>query len=108
MELIAVIAILGILAALAVPRFVDVLASSKEKACTANVKLIQDAANLYATHELTPTQLEAGNIISTLKETGYLQDGKFFCPVNGASYILEGSVDTGYTVTCPNGCDGQI
>ena len=106
-ELIVVMAILAVLAAFAVPKFTHVLASSREKACMANVKLIQGAANLYATTEPNATELTVTNLISTLSSKGYLQDARFKCPVDHKSYGLSGN-STGYTVTCPNGCDGEV
>lgn len=103
-ELIAVVAILGLLAALAVPRFAYVLSSSKQKACMANRKLIQNAANLYAANEQNPQQLTAENILTALKDSGYLQSASFTCPVDGDKYSLTGDTDKGYVVTCPNNC----
>jgi len=46
-ELILVMAIVGILAGLAVPRFEGVLDSAKEKADEANMKIIREAAELW-------------------------------------------------------------
>jgi len=107
-ELLAVMAILAILAAFTVPKFTGVLASSKEKACMANAKLIQDAANLYAANEPNPIELTAENIMATLKGAGYLREGSFTCPVSNDKYQLSGDATAGYAVTCPNGCDGKL
>jgi type IV pilus assembly protein PilA len=46
-ELIVVIAILGILAAVAIPRFTGVQANAKIKTHNANVRTIESAINLY-------------------------------------------------------------
>jgi len=100
-ELVAVMAVLALLASLAAPQVVKALNQSKEKACAANVKMIEDAANLYATNETSPTPLTANNIINTLTVAGYLTRGEFKCPVDGTSYVLAGDATSGYRVTCP-------
>jgi type IV pilus assembly protein PilA len=46
-ELIVVIAILGILALIAIPRFVGTLENSKLRAHQSNIKVIESAINLY-------------------------------------------------------------
>lgn len=46
-ELVVVIAILGILAALAVPRFTGTMENAKQKAHNSNVRTIESAINLY-------------------------------------------------------------
>ncbi|NSW81710.1 MAG: prepilin-type N-terminal cleavage/methylation domain-containing protein [Syntrophothermus sp.] len=106
-ELVAVVAVLALLASLAAPQVVKALNLSKEKACMANVKLIEDAANLYAANEPNPVTLTGDNIITTLQGAKYLQRGEFKCPVDGKSYTLSGDATNGYTVTCPNNCDGK-
>lgn len=50
-ELIVVMAILAILAAIAVPRFGDVLSNSKQKANKSNIEMIERAAELYYAEE---------------------------------------------------------
>jgi len=50
-ELIIVMAILAVLGGLAVPKFTGILSASKVKANTANVKLLQDAVDLYINNE---------------------------------------------------------
>jgi len=46
-ELVVVIAILGILAAIAIPRFANVTATATQRAGEANVKTIEGAAQMY-------------------------------------------------------------
>ncbi len=52
-ELIVVMAILAVLAAIAVPRYTDMLSDAKTKADTANQQLIKKAAELYYANEGT-------------------------------------------------------
>ncbi|MGB9679466.1 MAG: competence type IV pilus major pilin ComGC [Thermoanaerobacteraceae bacterium] len=58
-ELIVVIAILGVLAAIAVPQFTGTLSNAKEKADDASLKILQDAVNryYYDNNETYPTTL---------------------------------------------------
>ena len=71
-ELIVVIVIIGILAAVAVPKFLDLSNNAKVAACHSNVKAIQAASNMFyadaalsgsaafptAIADLTPTYLD--------------------------------------------------
>ena len=58
-ELIVVIAILGILAALAIPRFTGTLKSSKEKTDLATIRVIESAVQLYTAETGgTPTTID--------------------------------------------------
>jgi type IV pilus assembly protein PilA len=50
-ELIVVMAILALLAALVVPRFANILADSEIKADTANIDMLNNACDLYETNE---------------------------------------------------------
>lgn len=58
-ELLAVIVILGIIAAIAIPSIGGIINNSKMKAHQANALMILDAANLYAAeHDVTKTSKE--------------------------------------------------
>lgn len=78
-ELIVVIAILGILAAIAVPRVTTSLKTAKENADMANLKILQNAIErYYVEHEgKYPQSLDelAPNYIDKVPKT---QDGKNF------------------------------
>lgn len=75
-ELIVVIAILGILAAIAIPRFTGVQTRAAEKALEADARVLTSAAQLYAADTtLSPTGIppagetaaDAAGILSTAK-----------------------------------------
>jgi len=90
-ELLIVIAIIGILAAVAVPSFSKITESAKKKACEANIKTLEGVAVLY--------RLDTGSYpedVHTLVSNGYL-DGEVTCPVHGDEYEID---DEG-NVTCP-------
>lgn len=50
-ELVVVMAILAVLAALAVPKFADVLSDARGSADAVNIKMLQDAVDLYYAQE---------------------------------------------------------
>lgn len=68
-ELMIVIAIIGILAAIAVPNFNRARAQAKKKSCVANMKTIEGAVELYQMENGTQSQLD----IATLTGKGYLK-----------------------------------
>jgi len=95
-ELIVVIVIIGILAAVAVPKFLDLSSNAKVAACHSNVKAIQAAANMYyadqalsgsaafptALTQLTPTYLDEA---PTCQNSGTysITNGIVSCSVDG-------------------------
>lgn len=90
-ELIVVMAILGILAALAVPRFGDVLSDTRKKANEANIAMIQKAAELYITMEEIEVFEGKKITINELVNHGYLttdNESDFKGP-NGETYTIE-------------------
>lgn len=96
-EMLIVIAIIGILAAIAVPSFSRVTARAKEKACAANVATLQRLVDLYLVDN-PGKALEDLNDINVLKP--YLDNDTLpSCPVSsGAEYRLDNGV-----VKCSHG-----
>lgn len=77
-ELIVVIAILGILAAIAVPRVTVSLDKAKENANNANLQIVQEAVERYnAENGSYPSKLD-DLVPDYLKSIPTLQDGKTF------------------------------
>lgn len=75
MEVIVVIAILGALTALALPKFTGVLANSQMKTDLANVRLVESAVELYrAEKESLPTGATFDGLVTTLNTAGYLKN----------------------------------
>lgn len=77
-ELLAVIAILGIIVAIAVPSIGKVVDNSKEDAHEANVQLFENAARLADVSGLAIPSGQDGYSLSDLEGAGYLND----IPVN--------------------------
>lgn len=105
-ELLIVIAIIGVLAAIAVPGFLRAQKRSKTKACIANMKLIHDAIVRYMNDtglDFASTTVGANNVLVTSPEK-YLESAPQ-CPEGGTGdyYSAQGVYNTGtVTVTCPN------
>ncbi|NNG66801.1 competence type IV pilus major pilin ComGC [Caldanaerobacter subterraneus] len=78
-ELIVVIAILGILAAIAVPRVTTSLANAKAKADEANLKILQNAVErYYVEHEGKYPQSLNELVPNYIDKVPKTQDGKDF------------------------------
>lgn len=86
-EVIIVITILGALAALAIPRFSDVLKNSSETTDKANIAIVETALETYYAEKGTwPVATTFDNLVTELSTAGYLKntsiepnsDGKVF------------------------------
>lgn len=98
-ELLAVIVILGIIAAIAVPAIGGIIESSKIKAQFADGQNVLAAANIYFTED--PTALPVS--IETLVSDGYLDNpGSFGAANKGTvSYVKGGNTLSATTVGKP-------
>jgi len=95
-ELLIVVVILGILAAVAIPRFVTTKKESQTQACRSNLSAIQSKIEeyLFTTSVADPStvdSLAAGGINTTS-----FPNGVPTCPAGGAYVVTDGKV------TCPN------
>jgi len=96
-ELIVVIVIIGILAAVAVPKFMDLSTSAKTAACKQNMTGIESAANIgYANAAMTGTAAYPATIAAMV--TANLLDAVPTCPDGGGYTYVQA---TG-KVTCSN------
>ena len=96
-ELMIVIAIIGILAAMAIPNFKKARASARQKACYSNIRVIQGAVEMYNMDvNSMMTQLD----INTLIGGNYLKSKpsspETSCAYQGASLDGNGSVYCGW------------
>jgi len=89
-ELMIVVVIIGILAAIAIPKFSDVSESAKRNACRANIRTIAGQETIYFAGNNT----YAGTLL-LLGMSGVQ------CPSTGA-YDVNATVST-YDISCPNG-----
>lgn len=96
-EIMIVVAIIGLLAAIAIPNFMGARTSARAQACIANLKQIQGAIQVWALdNNKADTDLVA---MSDLTATGGYLKKEPICPSGTASYDLPSvSADP----TCPN------
>lgn len=94
-EIMIVVAIIGLLAAIAIPNFMQARAASREKACLTNLSQIDGAIVRIMFEEETST-VPAADEIAALLKTDDLPE----CPAGG-EYVLPG--DANGQTTCPNG-----
>ncbi|MGI6678595.1 MAG: competence type IV pilus major pilin ComGC [Dehalobacterium sp.] len=73
-ELVVVIVILGILAAIAIPRFTSRRGEAEEAAIDADIKILQNAVDMYYVDEAAFPSGDAQEAAGILKENDYLRD----------------------------------
>lgn len=84
-EIMIVVAIIGILAAIAIPRYIQSTNDAKKKACAANI------ANINAQWETKYVSTGAyGTLAALTGDTAYFPDGAPTCPF-GVAYAEGGS-----------------
>ena len=78
MEIIVVIAILGALAALAIPRFTGVLANSQKNTDLANIRIVESAIELYAAEKgkMDSDVDTFDELVTELYTVGYLKNSE--------------------------------
>src|ERR1043165_4288681 len=85
MEIMAAIVILGILAAVMVPRLTAHQDTAKKSACYADKRNIEVQAKLWKRNKGT---YPLANLSDIGADTSYLPDGLPTCPVDGTSYTI--------------------
>ena len=102
-EIMIVVAIIAILAAIAIPNFLKYRADSRTQACVANMKQLQTAAESWRTTAADPTSVPNLSDLVGTESTKYIrkQTTDFKCP-EGGTYTI-GTADGGaISVTCSN------
>jgi prepilin-type N-terminal cleavage/methylation domain-containing protein len=85
-EIMIVVAIIGLLAAIAIPNFIKAREASQKNACIANLKQIDGAKNTWAleTRQQSSAVPVSGDIFGTDK---YIREQPV-CPATGDAYTL--------------------
>lgn len=94
-ELMVVVVIIGILAAIAVPVYRGVQDRAKEKANEANKKIIEGAIEVYLTEGNSLDDLISSGLEKLVQE-GYLKEKPE--PPGGGSYKIQKEGDSGYEI----------
>ena len=105
-EIMIVVAIVGILAAIAVPNYIVSRRESQKNACIANMKKIQDLANQYMLAEKTDSCTMANLFIAAGDPDNYLKAIPT-CPTDQSGYSFA-AADCIATVTCNNSTLGHV
>jgi len=88
-ELLLVVVILGLLAAVAIPRLAHSGGDAKKNACKSNVSLINSQIELYAVnHDGTYPADQAAFGTAVLNNTDIFPDGAPVCPY-GTAYVYD-------------------
>lgn len=86
MELLAVVTVLGIIAALVLPRVITGTDQAKEKTCLHNRTEINITVERYYLHT---DSWPANDLSDIAADTEYFPDGLPTCPVSGAAYRVD-------------------
>ena len=104
-EIMIVVAIIAILAAVAIPNFLKYRADARSQACVSNMKQLQTAAESWRTVGDNATKTPAvADLVSTATDAYIRKEAaKFVCPeVEGGDYVIGTAEGGAITVTCPN------
>ena len=86
LELLIVVVILGILAAVIIPRFTVSAAEAKKNACAQNVANINTQVERYY---FETGSWPAADLSDIGADAGYFPDGIPTCPVDGSAYAID-------------------
>lgn len=105
-EIMIVVAIIGILAAIAIPNFVKNRNQSQAKACISNMRQISTACENYLTENMMSDEavgaidgLDVSSDSSVIVGSDNYIKVAPVCPAGG-SYTIAANADDGVTVTC--------
>jgi len=87
-EIMIVVAIIGLLAAIAIPNFVRARATAQTNACINNLRIIDAAENQYALENGKTTGGTAPTAAQLLVYIGRATSAMPNCPLGGAGYTI--------------------
>jgi prepilin-type N-terminal cleavage/methylation domain-containing protein len=98
-EIMIVVAIIGLLAAIAIPNFVQARNTAQAKACVSNMQEIAGAIDLFAleSNKADGDQVTANDVKTYIKGNEVPK-----CPAGNKDYVLGGTVNATPSVTCVN------
>ena len=97
LELLVVVAILGILVAIALPRYFDAVADAKRNAQKTNIAIIRTSLEVYRNKNNSyPT--DTTTFVNFLKDPNYFSETPV-CPYNNTTYTSQGSAPSPWDET---------
>jgi prepilin-type N-terminal cleavage/methylation domain-containing protein len=98
-EIMIVVAIIGLLAAIAIPNFIRARTQTQMNSCLNNIRQFDSALSQYALEN----NLTAGDAVTSANLNAYLQNLTVTeeCPGGGGAYTNLDVIGSG--ATCPNG-----
>ena len=102
-ELMIVVVIIGILAAIAIPKFSSVKDQAEQVACRSNLRSLGSAEAMYYGAENnygTIAQLDASNVMGNAEE--------ITCPSADEAYTTTTANSSTYDIRCPDEADSPI
>ena len=98
-EIMIVVAIIGLLAAIAIPNFVKARNNAQAKACVSNMKQIAGAIDLFALEN----NKADGDPVTANDVRTYIKGNEVpKCPAGNKDYVLGRTVNANPGVTCVN------
>ena len=97
-ELMIVVVIIGILAAIAIPKFSSVKDQAEEVSCRSNMRSLATAESMYYGINNFYGN-EAGLVSSEVMDNA----ASMTCPGDNAAYAYDNTVSSTYTITCTGG-----
>jgi prepilin-type N-terminal cleavage/methylation domain-containing protein len=94
-EIMIVVAIIGLLAAIAIPNFVKARSTAQAKSCINNKRQMESAVQQWALEQNKASQ----TAFSSTDIADYIKGGMPKCPAGNVEYVVGGTVDNP-TFTC--------
>ena len=106
-EIMIVVLIIGLLAAIAIPNFIKARKTSQMNACIDNMRVIEGAIELALMQGETITDVEA---LCGTGADAFIRGNEPKCPAvkDSEPYPITENEDGSYTVKCPNKVKGHV
>jgi len=104
-EIMIVVAIIAILAAVAIPNFIGYRKSAQRSSCIANLKQLDNATEAYRVNQSDPTALPEQSSLYNASGTGLIKGtAALTCPAGG-TYTKPASTTAGWTCSLASDAD---